>query len=109
MEHALHPEILLVAKALVFLDERAEIDRQSLDRLTADAILRRSCLSDPQQLRPLPLSGIAGWRPVRQDEMFYRQTPCFRPLRPGRGYPAPMPAGESAVDQAAPLVAEARR
>jgi hypothetical protein len=109
MEHALHPEILLVAKALVFLHEAEEIDGVTLDRLTADAIVRRRYLSDPQHLRPLPLSGIAGWRPVRQDEMFYRQTACFRPLRPGRSYPAPMDFGDFAADDWARLVAEARR
>jgi hypothetical protein len=89
LEHALHPQILLVAKALVFVDEAGNFDGDGIDARTADAIAARRCLGDPQQLRPLPLSGIAGWRRELQDEAFYRTTACFRPLRPGRLYPAP--------------------
>jgi hypothetical protein len=93
LEHALHPEILLVAKALVWVDERGEIAAADIDARTAEAIVRRNCLGDPQNLRPLPLSGIPGWHHARQDEAFYRDTPCFRPLRLGRRYPAPLVAG----------------
>jgi hypothetical protein len=89
LEHALHPEILLVAKALVFVDDNADSDADELDARTADALIGRRCLNDPQQLRPLPLSGIPGWHRAPQDDAFYRERPCFRPLRSGRKYPRP--------------------
>lgn len=90
LEHALRPQLLLVAKALVLVDEDSDNDGGALDARTADAILGTNCLGDPQYLRPLPLSGIAGWHRAQQDSDFYRVTPCFRPLRSGRLYPAPM-------------------
>lgn len=44
-------------------------------------------LIDPQQPRPLPLVGIPGWHADGAAPEFYRDAPCFRPLRPGRRYP----------------------
>jgi hypothetical protein len=88
LEHALSPEMFLVAKALVFLD--ASDDDFDADLRAARAILADRCLNDPQALRPLPLSGIPGWHQPCQDAAFYRSAPCFRPLRAGRLYPPPM-------------------
>jgi hypothetical protein len=90
LEHALHPEILLVAKALVFVADDARVDAAAIDALAAAAILEHEYLSDPQRLRPLPLSGIPGWHRCAQDDRFYADTACFRPLRSGREYPEPL-------------------
>lgn len=92
-EHALNPEMLLVSKTLVLIDDRDGIDDASLDRQVATAIAAGACLGDPQELRPLPMSGIPGWHREPQDVDFYRDKPCFRSLRPGRRYPAPLSAG----------------
>lgn len=46
-------------------------------------------LADPQEPRPLPLPGIPGWHAGNAAAAFYREAPCFRPLRPGRRYPPP--------------------
>jgi hypothetical protein len=94
LEHALCPELLLVAKTLVFVDDGAGCDDANLDARSADAIAGRDCLRDPQQMRPLPLSGIPGWHRATQDDDFYRTMPCFRPLRSGRFYPPPVPIEE---------------
>jgi hypothetical protein len=92
LEHALHPEILLVAKTLVLCPDTANCDGNVLDALAADAICEKY-LSDPQRLRPLPLSGIPGWHHALQDKQFYAEKACFRPLRAGRVYPAPVLVG----------------
>ena len=96
-EHALQPAMLLVAKTLVLLAD-GPLDEAAIDRRIAAAIGVGDCLGDPQQLRPLPMAGIPGWHGLPQDAGFYRQQPCFRPLRAGRLYPPPLPAvaGESA-------------
>jgi hypothetical protein len=47
-------------------------------------------LNDPQELRPLPVSGVPGWHANTGDESFYTAAPCFQPLRAGRTYPAPL-------------------
>lgn len=90
LEHALHPDILLVAKALVLTSMQTDIIDDDVDTLAAEAIGDRKYLSDPQRLRPLPLSGIPGWHRAAQDDAFYAETACFRPLRPGRSYPEPV-------------------
>jgi hypothetical protein len=89
LEHALHPEILLVAKALVLCADEVDCDDDAIDALAADAI-GDGYLCDPQRLRPLPLSGIPGWHRAVQDKSFYAEKACFRPLRAGRAYPAPV-------------------
>jgi len=84
LEHALSPTKLLVGKALVVVgggDARA---------ICADAIRRGTVLNDPQELRPLPVSGVPGWHALSGDERFYDTAPCFQPLRAGRTYPAPL-------------------
>jgi hypothetical protein len=96
LEHALKPGQLLVGKALVVTmrqsgyvksDSSAAAD-QPVAELAA-AIRRGELLNDPQELRPLPLSGIPGWHPGNDAEQFYRDAPCFCPLRTGRRYPTP--------------------
>ena len=90
LEHALHPEILLVAKTLVLCVDDAGCASDAVDELAAHAI-GANYLCDPQRLRPLPLSGIPGWHRALQDRAFYAGQACFRPLRAGRVYPAPVP------------------
>lgn len=87
LEHALTPDRLLVGKALAVQgagDETAACMR------VAQAIEAGNLLRDPQELRPLPLSGIPGWHPGNAHEVFHREALCYRPLRPGREYPAPL-------------------
>jgi len=83
-EHALTPEKLLVGKALAVLggaDETAACEE------VAQAIAAGRLLRDPQELRPLPLSGLPGWHADNAGEAFHREAACYRPLRPGRSYP----------------------
>lgn len=88
LEHALLPEMLLVAKCLVVLAPECGMD--AAQEHVAAAILAGEVLQDPQELRPLPLSGIPGWHPRTDDASFYGDAPCFRPVRAGRRYPAPL-------------------
>jgi hypothetical protein len=67
------------------------VDTPAAIAQVAKGIAQERALLDPQELRPLPLSGIPGWFDGAQDDRFYREAACFRPLRPGRSYPAPMP------------------
>lgn len=87
LEHALVPAQLLVGKALVALVGAAD----SSDTLCAlaRAIADGALLRDPQELRPLPLSGLPGWHPDNHRESFHLGAPCYRPLRSGRRYPPP--------------------
>jgi hypothetical protein len=96
LELALQPQRLLVAKCIVLKTDEATLARLSLeprssrseiDRRVARLIADGSELADPQDLRPLPLSGIPGWHAASKDEGFFIEAPCFRPLRPGRSYP----------------------
>jgi hypothetical protein len=89
-EHALNPDMLLVSKTLVIVDGQTGVDDNSIDARIAAAIAAGDCLGDPQELRPLPLSGIPGWHREAQDAGFYRDQPCFRPVRAGRIYPDPL-------------------
>lgn len=56
----------------------------------ARAIRVGDLLVDPQHPRPLPLAGIPAWHSDNGTAEFYRDAPCFRPLRAGRQYPAPL-------------------
>ena len=88
-----------VAKALAVLVDADDLAERSCDAViaswpAAEASIARTiaagqCLADPQELRPLPLAGIPGWDEGGQSDVFYASAPCFRPLRPGRRYPAP--------------------
>jgi hypothetical protein len=103
LEHALKPRQLLVGKALVAapaspgsvqsVAAAADTARSEtvIDAL-AQAILAGALLTDPQELRPLPLSGIPGWHADNANEAFYLSAPCFCPLRAGRRYPPPTPS-----------------
>lgn len=81
LEHALTPEKLLVGKALVVMggDDAAAV--------CARAIAQGDVLNDPQELRPLPVSGVPGWHEDTENEAFYTTAPCFQPIRAGRMYP----------------------
>ena len=98
LEHALAEGQLLVAKAVVLRAQadlvRAFADGDAaatarVDAQVAALIEARMLLEDPQDLRPLPLSGMPGWHPRAGDPGFLREAPCFRPLRAGRRYPMP--------------------
>ena len=100
LEHALKPHQLLVGKAIgVTLPRGTDMESrvQELESALAEAIREGKLLNDPQELRPLPLSGIPGWCEENASEDFYRTAACFRPVRPGRRYPAPFssPSGGS--------------
>ncbi|ENB4168076.1 TPA: DUF3025 domain-containing protein [Stenotrophomonas maltophilia] len=85
MEQALLPGRLLVGKCVVV---HGEVDDASVDAVTA-AIAEGRAVTDPLQLRPLPLAGIPGWH-QGQDAAFYADAAYFRPLRAGRQYPPPL-------------------
>ncbi len=90
LEHALVPDRWFVGKALVVIsDARPADDIRGL----AAAIRDNRLLNDPLELRPLPLSGIPGWHPHTSDPGFYRDAPCFQPIRGDRHYPPPFRAG----------------
>ncbi|MBS0570910.1 MAG: DUF3025 domain-containing protein, partial [Proteobacteria bacterium] len=79
LEHALVPELMLTGAALAIrLPEQAGMDVAL--QYVADAIKSGAVLNDPQELRPLPLSGIPGWHAGNADANFYRLAECFRPL-----------------------------
>ncbi|HST28114.1 MAG TPA: DUF3025 domain-containing protein, partial [Rudaea sp.] len=89
LEHALKPAQMLTGKALaVVLPQNANVEN-ALD-VTAAAIKDGHALNDPQEPRPLPLSGVPGWHADNDVESFYRKAPCFMPLRAGRSYPVPL-------------------
>jgi hypothetical protein len=88
LEHALTPGKLLVGKALV-CGSGVDVAWDSLAAATAARIARGQLLTDPLELRPLPLSGIPGWHRENGAEAFHHATPCYQPLRPGRRYPPP--------------------
>ncbi len=82
MEQALLPERLLVGKCLVVQGG----DDAGAVAAVAEAVEDGRVLSDPLELRPLPLMGVPGWW-VPQDTAFYSDAGYFRPLREGRKYP----------------------
>ena len=88
-EHGLVEGKLLVGKALAVLDPTPRTSAARIASQLADAIAEKNVLTDPQQLRPLPLMGLPGWHPRAADTEFLREADCFRPLREGRVYPAP--------------------
>lgn len=96
LEHALRPEQLLVGKVLaVTAPQNVNVDNAAIAAV-ARAIHSGELLNDPQELRPLPLSGIPGWHVGNSTESFYHSAPCFRPLRAGRRYPLPLAIGQNA-------------
>jgi len=85
MEQALLPGRRLVGKCVVV---HGKADDTCVDAVTA-AIAEGRAVTDPLQLRPLPLAGVPGWH-ERQDADFYADAAYFRPLRAGRQYPPPL-------------------
>lgn len=88
MEQALLPERLLVGKCLVVQGS----DDVGAVAAVAQAVQQGRVLSDPLELRPLPLMGVPGWW-ARQDPGFYADAGYFRPLREGRRYPRALSGG----------------
>jgi hypothetical protein len=88
-EHALTPAIALVAKALV-INSPDTLDEDGMASRIATGIAAGSLLNDPQELRPIPLTGIPGWHPEHTAADFFTRMPCFRPKRAGRHYPEPL-------------------
>jgi hypothetical protein len=93
LEHALMPHQVVTAKCVLACVEETEspiaAEQRVLGQL-AERIRNGDCLNDPQELRPLPLSGIPDWHDANREEAFYQTAECFRPLRPGRVYPPPL-------------------
>ena len=89
LEHALVPAQMLTGKALVVVQKSGNVE-EVVDAVAA-TIRDGRALNDPQELRPLPLSGIPGWHVDNSNENFYRTAACLRPLRAGRRYPPPWP------------------
>ena len=89
LEHALNPGQLLVGKALVAVTD-AGVAMDAVVAALTGRIAAGELLRDPQELRPLPLSGIPGWHAGNASESFYPTAPCFQPLRAGRRYPPAM-------------------
>ncbi|HEX6831894.1 MAG TPA: DUF3025 domain-containing protein [Rudaea sp.] len=88
LEHALIAGQLIVGKTIaVYAPQNPNVDNAHIIDHVASALRRGELLDDPQELRPLPLSGIPGWHPDTATESFYRTAPCFRPLRASRQYP----------------------
>ncbi len=85
LEHALCPDMLLVGKAIAIVG-----DIKQPSQVLAEAITCGHALADPQDLRPLPLSGIPGWNLQTETALFYKKAPCFQPLRVGKQYPHPI-------------------
>ena len=102
IEHAWNGNPLSTAKAVVVqvpalalagrCDGESGIVRSwpAAEAIVAHAIESGMLLADPQESRPLPLAGIPGWHDDNVTAAFYRDAPCFRPLRAGRQYPAPL-------------------
>jgi len=88
LEHALSPDKLLVGKALVFASAGHV---RPVSARCVEAMLSGRLLHDPQELRPLPLSGIPGWHADNAEEAFHRSTVCYQPRRAGREYPPVFP------------------
>ena len=90
LEHALRPNQLLVGKAIGVIDGSGQATDVEIVDAVANRVRAGSLLNDPQELRPLPLSGLPGWSVHGDDESFYRSAACFQPLRDGRIYPDAM-------------------
>lgn len=92
LEMALVPHKLITGKALAVFDPLDHGPAAALAAV-ADAIAGGAVLNDPQELRALPISGVPGWNIATDDERFYREGECFRPLREGRVYPPALRLG----------------
>jgi hypothetical protein len=104
-EYALMHDAMPVAKALAVAVGPEDIRRRctvastipcwpAAEETLAAAIAAGRLLTDPQELRPLPLAGIPGWDAAAGSHDFFETAPCFRPLRAGRRYPSPTVFGD---------------
>ena len=89
LEHRLEPDRLLVGKAWVWCDAQPQSRLELILRASAEQIEQGDALNDPLYLRPFPMMGLPGWHVDAGSEAFYREAPCFQPIRAGRSYPAP--------------------
>jgi hypothetical protein len=89
LEMALVPGKLITGKAIVVRADASSVTADPVATLAA-AIDASDVLTDPQELRALPISGIPGWHPENDNAAFYTEAECFRPLRAGRVYPEPL-------------------
>jgi len=87
LEHALLPEPRVVGKALIALHGQPARGMDAALEAMAQGIQAGRLLTDPQELRPLPLAGLPGWHARAGEPEFLTSEPCFRPLREGREYP----------------------
>ncbi len=87
LEHALVAEQTLVGKALVVLDDRPRQAIHACLPMLAESIRSGQVLSDPQEMRPLPLMGLPGWHPLAGRREFLERAPCFAGKRASRVYP----------------------
>lgn len=94
LEHGLLPDVFVIGKCVVL---HGEADYMQSVAAVAEAIAEGELLQDPLELRPLPLAGIPGWHRHAGDERFYREAPCFSPLREGRQYPSPLKMQQSST------------
>jgi len=90
LEHALCTGQLLCGKALVVAAHGGDMDAAM--EFVARRVANGRLLRDPQELRPLPISGIPGWSAGTNSPSFYATAACFQPLRSSRTYPAPADA-----------------
>ena len=71
LEHALKPKQLIVGKAIAVLDGSNDATIERTVGCVARGVRDQTLLLDPQELRPLPLSGIPGWHQANESEAFY--------------------------------------
>jgi len=76
------PALPAHARAQALVAQWPQAERDIAARIATGALL-----ADPQELRPLPLAGIAGLHVRGGERAFVASAPCFRPLRAGRRYP----------------------
>jgi len=88
LEQGLLPGRRLLGKCVVVVGDD---DAGCLQRVAA-AIAASEVLTDPLQLRPLPLLGTPGWQDAGQGAVALSDATYFRPLRQGRCYPLPLAA-----------------
>lgn len=107
LEQGLVADSLPVAKCLVMAG-RTDWSASASFAALADAIAAGEVLRDPKELRPLPLAGLPGWHPAQAGPGFFTELPCFRPLRPGRRYPAPWSPGGRLIAPSLPACGDLR-
>lgn len=77
LDHALVTETLLVAKCIVFNDQKNLLD--CVEEMAGN-IESGQCLQANRELRTLPLCGIPGWHSAADSAVFVNTAACFSPL-----------------------------